>query len=350
MGRWDRFPDRQEEADNCSESVKFDAHSMTAFLLQNPKNGPALQEKLKSFKTALIALYILVFALLIPVIGIVAAQFLKWNTKICSVDSVNSAYLSQNLTRNRGTEMRFQEVVMERISTMEKRIQSLSNTEDDLIDTGYFQNFSVKTDERFNDALFKISTLLSSVSGHENIINDISKSLMSLNTTLLDLQLNVEALNSKVQENALKEQEEIRKLEACVYNASAEIKSLKEEQVHLEEEIKGDVKLLNNITNDLRLKDWEHSQTLRNLTLVQGPPGPPGAKGDRGITGENGTPGLPGPIGPRGLKGDRGAIGSFGSRGAPGPPGKTGNPGFPGRKGQKGEKGSGSMQRPVQLL
>ncbi|XP_004696232.1 macrophage scavenger receptor types I and II isoform X1 [Echinops telfairi] len=350
MGRWDRFPDRQEEADNCSESVKFDAHSMTAFLLQNPKNGPALQEKLKSFKTALIALYILVFALLIPVIGIVAAQFLKWNTKICSVDSVNSAYLSQNLTRNRGTEMRFQEVVMERISTMEKRIQSLSNTEDDLIDTGYFQNFSVKTDERFNDALFKISTLLSSVSGHENIINDISKSLMSLNTTLLDLQLNVEALNSKVQENALKEQEEIRKLEACVYNASAEIKSLKEEQVHLEEEIKGDVKLLNNITNDLRLKDWEHSQTLRNLTLVQGPPGPPGAKGDRGITGENGTPGLPGPIGPRGLKGDRGAIGSFGSRGAPGPPGKTGNPGFPGRKGQKGEKGSGSMQTPLKTV
>lgn len=64
--------------------------------------------------------------------------------------------------------------------------------------------------------------------------------------------------------------QEMRKLEERVYNASAEIKSLDEKQVHLEREIKGEVKLLNNITNDLRLKDWEHSQTLKNITLFQG--------------------------------------------------------------------------------
>lgn len=64
--------------------------------------------------------------------------------------------------------------------------------------------------------------------------------------------------------------QEMRKLEEHVYNASAEIKSLDEKQVHLEQEIKGEVKLLNNITNDLRLKDWEHSQTLKNITLFQG--------------------------------------------------------------------------------
>lgn len=64
--------------------------------------------------------------------------------------------------------------------------------------------------------------------------------------------------------------QEMNKLEECVYNASAEIMSMKEKQVHLEKEIKGEVKLLNNITNDLRLKDWEHSQTLKNITLIQG--------------------------------------------------------------------------------
>jgi macrophage scavenger receptor 1 len=37
-----------------------------------PKNGPTLQEKLKSFRAALIALYLLVCAVLIPIIGIMA--------------------------------------------------------------------------------------------------------------------------------------------------------------------------------------------------------------------------------------------------------------------------------------
>lgn len=64
--------------------------------------------------------------------------------------------------------------------------------------------------------------------------------------------------------------QEISKLEERVYNVSAEIMAMKEEQVHLEQEIKGEVEVLNNITNDLRLKDWEHSQTLRNITLIQG--------------------------------------------------------------------------------
>ena len=64
--------------------------------------------------------------------------------------------------------------------------------------------------------------------------------------------------------------QEMSNLDERVYNTSAKIKSLEEKQVHLEQEIKGEVKLLNNITNDLRLKDWEHSQTLKNITLIQG--------------------------------------------------------------------------------
>lgn len=64
--------------------------------------------------------------------------------------------------------------------------------------------------------------------------------------------------------------QDMSRLEERVYNASAEIMSMKEKQVNLEEEIKGEVKVLNNITNDLRLKDWEHSQTLKNITLIQG--------------------------------------------------------------------------------
>ncbi|XP_005629987.1 macrophage scavenger receptor types I and II isoform X2 [Canis lupus baileyi] len=351
MEPWDRFPDHQDDPDNYSESVKFDARSMTALLPLNPKNGPAVQEKLKSLKAALIILYLLVFVVLIPIIGIMAAQLLKWEMKNCTVDPIKANDISQSLTgkgNDSEDEMRFQEVVMEQMSNMEKRIQYISDTEANLIDSEHFQNFSLVTDQRFNDVLLQLSTLVSSVRGHGNMIDEISKSLINLNTTLLDLQLNIKTLNDKVQDNTFKQQEDMSRLEERLYNASAEIMSMKEKQVNLEQEIKGEVKLLNNITNDLRLKDWEHSQTLKNITLIQGPPGPPGEKGDRGPTGESGPRGVPGAIGPPGLKGDRGAIGFPGARGFPGPVGKTGRTGNPGPKGQKGDKGSGSMLRPVQ--
>ncbi|KAF6376502.1 macrophage scavenger receptor 1 [Rhinolophus ferrumequinum] len=351
MERWDTFPDQEDDADNFSESVKFDARSMTALLPLNPKNGPTLQEKLKSFKAALIALYLLVFIILIPIIGIVTAQFLTWDMKNCTVGSIYANGISQSLIRKENgseDEMKFQ-VVTENLRNMEKRIQYISDTQADLIDSEHFQNFSVMTDQRFNDVLLQLSTLVSSFQEHGNTTDEISKSLVTLNTTLLALQLNIATLNDKVQDNALKQQEEMSKLEERVYNASAEIMSTKEKQVHLEQEIKGEVKLLNNITNDLRLKDWEHSQTLKNITLIQGPPGRPGEKGDRGLPGADGPRGIPGPIGPPGPKGDRGSIGFPGSRGLSGPPGRSGRPGNPGQKGQKGERGSGSMKRQVPL-
>ncbi|KAM5279505.1 macrophage scavenger receptor types I and II [Hipposideros larvatus] len=349
MALWDTCPDQQEDVDSCSESVKFDARSMTALLPLNPKNGSTLDEKLKSFKAALIVLYILVF---IIAIGIVTAELLKWETKNCTVGSIYANNLSQSLIKKENgneDEIKFQ-AVTENLRKMEERLQYISDIQANLIDSENFQNFSEMTDQRFNDVLLQLSTLVSSVQEHRNAIDEIFKSLITLNTTLLPLQLSIETLNDKVRDNALKQREEMSKLEECVYNASAEIMSMKENQVHLEQEIKGEVKLLNNITNDLRLKDWEHSQTLKNITLIQGPPGPPGEKGDRGLTGEGGPRGIPGPIGPLGPKGDRGAIGFPGSRGFSGPAGRPGRPGHPGQKGQKGEKGSRSMQTPFKTV
>ncbi|XP_069872393.1 macrophage scavenger receptor types I and II isoform X1 [Dipodomys merriami] len=341
------FHDQLEDTDSCSESVKFDARSMRALLSPKLKNGPTLQEKLKCFKAALITLYLLVFGILIPIMGIMAAQFLKWDMKNCIVDSSQSMMRKGNGSEE---EMRFQEVVTEHMDNMEEKIQRILDTEANLIDQESFQNFSVQVVQRFSGFLLQLSALVSSVQAHGNTIDGLSKSLLSLNTTLLDMQLHIDSLNSKLQESTLKQQEEIRKLEEHVYNASAEIESVKEEQVHVEQEIKREVKVLNNITNDLRLKDWEHSQTLKNITLIQGPPGPPGEKGDRGPIGLTGLPGIPGLIGPPGQKGDRGATGFPGSKGFPGQIGKTGRTGNPGPKGQKGEKGSGSLGAPTKIV
>lgn len=139
-----------------------------------------------------------------------AAQLLKWEMKNCTVGSVNANDISPSLA-GKGNDsedaMRFREVVMEHMSNVEKRIQYLSDNEANLIDAKNFQNFSVTTDQRFNDVLFQLSSLLSFIQGHGNVIGEVSKSLVSLNTTLLDLQLSIATLNAKVQENAFKQQE-----------------------------------------------------------------------------------------------------------------------------------------------
>ncbi|XP_003797724.1 macrophage scavenger receptor types I and II isoform X1 [Otolemur garnettii] len=335
MEQGDPFLDQQEDSDSCSESVKFDARSMTALIPLNPKNGATIQEKLKFFKAALIALYLLVFAVLIPIIGIVAAHLLKWETKTCVVGSVNEHGASQSL-QGRGNSS--------------EEATRFPEAEASPVDSEQFQNFSVTTDQRFSDVLLQLRGLVSSVRERGDALDELAQSLTALNVTLLGVQLGMDKLNDKIQENAIKHQEEISKLEERVSKASAEITSMKEEQGHLEKEIKGEVTILNNITNDLRLKDWEHSQTLKNITLIQGPPGPPGEKGDRGPPGETGPQGIPGARGPPGLKGDRGAIGFPGSRGLPG---STGRPGNPGQKGQKGEKGSRStttQSRTIRLV
>lgn len=127
----------------------------------------------------------------------------------CTDGSIHASGTSQSLGKGNGSEdeMRFREVVLEHIDNIKKRIQNISDSEASFIDSEHFQNFSVTTDQRFNDALLQLSTLVSSVQEHGNAVDEISKSLISLNTTLLDLQLNIETLNSKVQETTLKQHE-----------------------------------------------------------------------------------------------------------------------------------------------
>ncbi|XP_027709526.1 macrophage scavenger receptor types I and II isoform X3 [Vombatus ursinus] len=308
MEKWNILPNEQNEncpSDNCSDSVRFDARTMMARLPENLPTVFGLQEKLKSHKIALVGLYLFVFGVLIPITGFVTAQTLK--------------------------------MVSDHNDTLDKKIQQISDLEANL-HSQLFQNLSIKMEQKFEDLLLQVSSIISAVHTQRGVLAAVINSVANLNATLLEIQLDIESWKGTCQGNIRKQQEETERLEEHVYNVSAEIMTLKEQQIHLNQEIKGEMKLLANITNDLRLKDWEHSMTLRNITLIQGPPGPKGDRGDRGPQGEVGAPGITGPRGLPGLKGDRGLTGPQGNQGNPGLPGIVGRQGFPGPKEQKGEK------------
>lgn len=134
---------------------------------------------------------------------------MNWEMKNCLVGSINASDTSQSLIGKENTskaEMRLT-VALEHMKDLEERIQSISESKANLIDAERFQNFSMTTDQRLNDALLQLSSLISSVQEHGNSIDEISKSLLSLNTTLLDVQLNTATLNHKVNESTVKQQE-----------------------------------------------------------------------------------------------------------------------------------------------
>lgn len=134
----------------------------------------------------------------------------------------------------------------------------------------------------------------------------------------------------------------LRDLQVLVSNASEDARRMRLVHRGLELQLKQELAVLNSVTEDLRLKDWEHSIALRNISLAKGPPGP---KGDQGDEGKEGQPGIPGLPGLRGLPGERGTSGPPGPKGdegklgATGPMGMRGFKGDRGPKGEKGEKG-----------
>ncbi|KAK1171806.1 scavenger receptor class A member 5-like [Acipenser oxyrinchus oxyrinchus] len=128
----------------------------------------------------------------------------------------------------------------------------------------------------------------------------------------------------------------IQDLQIHITNITEDAKSIRVTQISMEEQLRNEVTILNSVMEDLRLKDWEQSVALKNLTLMEGPPGP---KGDRGNGGPPGSAGMPGLPGLRGMPGENGLPGGQGLKGDPGQDGLPGPVGTKGSKGERGEKG-----------
>ncbi|XP_063758401.1 scavenger receptor class A member 5 [Eleginops maclovinus] len=154
----------------------------------------------------------------------------------------------------------------------------------------------------------------------------------------------------------------IQDLQIQISNITEDTSSLWVTHIHTEAELRNEMEILNTITEDLRLKDWEHSLALKNFTIFEGPPGPKGDKGDAGQIGHPGAPGLTGLrgfSGEKGMQGNRGIKGSVGvdgfhgekgDIGQPGPRGDRGERGFKGEKGDRGERGEKTVEETLVRL
>ncbi|XP_024119786.1 scavenger receptor class A member 5 [Oryzias melastigma] len=158
----------------------------------------------------------------------------------------------------------------------------------------------------------------------------------------------VGAINHTVSSDISIHHLKIKDLQVQISNISEDSGSLWLTHMHTQTQLRNELEILNTITEDLRLKNWEHSVALKNLTILEGPPGPKGEKGDTGQLGPPGAPGMMGLRGftgergirgPQGMKGSDGLDGEKGLKGEVGPVGLKGDQGQRGSKGEKGERG-----------
>ncbi|KAF7694449.1 scavenger receptor class A member 5 [Silurus meridionalis] len=156
------------------------------------------------------------------------------------------------------------------------------------------------------------------------------------------------SINHSLSSHISTQQLQMELLQVQLGNATQDARRARITQIHLEEQMRNELEILNVITEDLRLKDWEHSMALKNITVIEGPPGPKGEKGDQGplgaagipgLTGFRGVPGEKGIQGPQGLTGTNGVDGQNGEKGETGPMGPKGQRGERGLKGDKGDRG-----------
>ncbi|XP_065113472.1 scavenger receptor class A member 5 isoform X1 [Paramisgurnus dabryanus] len=230
-----------------------------------------------------------------------------------------------------------------------KDLQALSeHTSDSLAQVWDHLAMIVQSSQRNSSSLGEELTLATvSIRAQHAKLQTMVLNFETLQERLEEVGWTVQILNHSLSGDVSLHQMKIGELQEKIGNVSHDTASMKITQIHLEEQTRNEIEILNVITADLRLKDWEHSMALKNLSILQGPPGPKGEKGDMGPLGPAGLPGLTGIRGlagekgiqgPRGLAGRGGQDGHNGEKGDIGPVGPKGERGERGQKGEKGER------------
>ncbi|XP_029766478.1 macrophage scavenger receptor types I and II [Terrapene carolina triunguis] len=217
---------------------------------------------------------------------------LKNDINLVSENNVQRGFNGDSPDKAREGKEEQREIIIAHTEALHQIAKEISELKTNLHQkSDHFRNLSTATEQKLWEVGLQINTSALAMQVFRRLIEDIQISFRFLNLTLADVQSAGENRNNKYTGVFLKQREDITNLWDHWYNTSATIVTIKQHQSNLEQEIKGEVKLLNNVTNDLRLKDWEHSVELRNITLVQDFPG---AKGEIGRQGQPGNPGQKG--------------------------------------------------------
>ncbi|XP_029984798.1 scavenger receptor class A member 5 [Sphaeramia orbicularis] len=265
-------------------------------------------------------------------------------------DLLENIWKLENLFQNHSDWLQRLEILMKGLEVELRSMQGHS-----LQSEGYLVQLDDRLSSLSNSAGRNLTSLTAEVArtsmwlrDQDLLLRETSGHMSNLREKLDEVNWTVGAVNHTFSNDISVHHLKIQDLQIQISNITEDTSSLWVTHVHTEAQLRNEMEILNTITEDLRLKDWEHSMALKNLTIIEGPPGPKGDKGDIGALGPPGAPGLTGLRGftgekglqgPRGMKGSMGLDGLQGEKGDPGPVGPKGERGDRGMKGEKGDRG-----------
>ncbi|XP_041109407.1 scavenger receptor class A member 5-like [Polyodon spathula] len=317
---------------------------------------------LSSIKYAIVLLYVLVF---LSIVGL----FIAVSRSQRSTESLET--LAENVTQLNGnfrdlqlslSQLSFKRDVMENIWKLENLYQNHSDTllllslavqrldhsvqglqtQSDEITTSVtelgdvFKGLTDSSNRDTSQLSAELDRTKISLHKQDTLLKETAGLVGGLKDKLDEVFGTMNAVNRTFTQDVGVHHLKIQDLQIQITNITEDARTIKVTQISMEEQLRNEVTIINSVMEDLRLKDWEQSVALKNLTLMEGPPGP---KGDRGNGGPPGIAGMPGLPGLRGMPGENGLPGGQGLKGDPGQDGLPGLVGTKGSKGERGEKG-----------
>ncbi|TWW68541.1 Scavenger receptor class A member 5 [Takifugu flavidus] len=143
------------------------------------------------------------------------------------------------------------------------------------------EGYLVQLDDRLSSlsssAERNVSSLISEVSrtstwlhNQDVQLRETSGQLSRLRENLDEVNWTVGAVNHTFSSDISFHRRKIHDMQIQISNITEDTSSLWVTHVHTEAQLRSEMDILNTITEDLRLKDWEHSLALKNITMVEG--------------------------------------------------------------------------------
>lgn len=105
---------------------------------------------------------------------------------------------------------------------------------------------------------------------HAGLLDGLARRVGVLGEELADVGGALRGLNHSLSYDVALHSTRLRDLQVLVSNASEDSRRMRLVHMRMELQLTQELAMLNTVTEDLRLKDWEHSIALRNISLATG--------------------------------------------------------------------------------
>lgn len=105
---------------------------------------------------------------------------------------------------------------------------------------------------------------------HEHLLQELASRVESLSDQVTEVGGEVNSMNRTLSYDVGIHHTRIQDLQVLISNATEDARQMRLVHITMEQQLKYELAILNNVTEDLRLKDWEHSIALRDILVVRG--------------------------------------------------------------------------------